>query len=114
LGPLPSTACSSTPTCPRPIPWPSDWPGLIVSQTFTCINTLAISSQLSSCPHDLWRWKSVRKYWHLKFRCWESHKRKNTTVYICVTLCACRPYDTFKFILVSHDAHPHQRTHLSL
>jgi len=31
---------------PLPIPSPSDWPRLLLSQTFTCINTLAISSQL--------------------------------------------------------------------
>jgi len=44
------TACSSTWTCLHP---PSDWSRLLLSQTFTSINTLAISSQLFFLSHDL-------------------------------------------------------------
>jgi len=45
-GPLPSTACSSNRTRPLPVRPPSDWPRLLLSQTFTFIDTAAISSQL--------------------------------------------------------------------
>jgi hypothetical protein len=46
LGSLPFTACSSTPT--RPLPFPSSFhlAHAILSQTFTSINTPAISSEL--------------------------------------------------------------------
>jgi hypothetical protein len=42
MGPLPSTACSCTQTCLFPVPSPSDWIRLLLSQTTACINTLAI------------------------------------------------------------------------
>jgi len=54
---------------PSPTPHPSDWPRLPFSQTFTCINSLAISSQL----FFLFTWSmtmehSVLKCRHIKFR----------------------------------------------
>ena len=45
LGPFPSTSCFSSRTHFLPIP-SSKWPRRLLIQTFTCINTLAVSSQL--------------------------------------------------------------------
>ena len=66
-GLLPSTACSYTQTRLFPVPPPPNWLRLLLSQTPTCINTLAI---LFHWSHDQWRWntQSVPKCWHLKFR----------------------------------------------
>ena len=46
LGSLPSTASFFTQTCPLPVPPPSDWLRLFLSQTSSSINTPAISSRL--------------------------------------------------------------------
>jgi hypothetical protein len=68
---LPSTACSSTQTCPLPIPSPYNWPRLLMSQTFNGISTLTIFPDYSSCSNKLCRWNrhSVLKRQHIKFRC---------------------------------------------
>lgn len=46
LGLFPSTSCFSIRTHPLPMPSPSDCPRLHLIHTFTCVNTLAVSSQL--------------------------------------------------------------------
>jgi hypothetical protein len=53
LGPLPSTACFSTWTCPLSIPPPCNRLKLFLSHTFCCINTPTISPSYSSCLHCL-------------------------------------------------------------
>jgi hypothetical protein len=71
FGLLPSTACSSIWTCLLPIPSPSDWPRLVLSQTFTCRNTLAISSQLFFLfTRPMKMGQRVPKRCHIKFRHW--------------------------------------------
>jgi len=53
---------------------PPDWTRLLFSQTFTCINTLAILSQsflLFTQPTKMEQ--SVPQSWHIKFRRWANH-----------------------------------------
>jgi len=52
---------------PSPTPHPSDWPRLPLSQTFTCINTLAISYQLFLFTWSRTTEQSVMKCRHVKF-----------------------------------------------
>ena len=82
LGPLPSTACSSTRTCPLPIPSPSDWPRLLLSQTFTCINTLAILFWLFFLfERPMKMGKGVPKCQHIKFTCQGITQKKEYNIH---------------------------------
>ena len=69
LGSLPSTAGSSTRTCPIPLSPLSNFLRLFLSQTFTCINAQAILSQLFlllTVPMN--KGDNVPKRRHINFR----------------------------------------------
>ena len=39
--------------------------------------------------HHLWRWDSVPKCWHIKFRCWVNTQKKEYNKHIVVTKFSC-------------------------
>jgi len=77
LGSLLSSACSSTWTCPLPIPPFFRLAQAISSQNFTCINTLSISPQLFFLlTPPMKMGQCVPQRHHIKFRCWGNAQNK--------------------------------------